>query len=338
MSWRQRATAAERAIGHRHLRPVAGLPHTVLGCVAWPPDVQARLFLRWGFWWQAHLLDCLLDAQQRDPSETRTATIDRFVNSLRLRNFGSWLNDYYDDIAWLGLALQRIDSPGTGPILRRLRSGWSEHASGGIWWRRGDTFKNAPANGPAAIMHARAGETERAVALTDWLADTLLDPDTGLILDGIRTDTGRLERRTFTYCQGVFIGACVETGQSERAAACVHAVAEHLAPQGIVRGGGRGDGGLFPGILTRYLALAARRLDGTAADVARGLVLTSAEAAWRHAAPAPGGPLFGPDWSVPAPRPEPTPDALYGTGARDLSVQLSGWMVLEAAATLPESP
>ncbi|MDQ3790435.1 MAG: glycoside hydrolase, partial [Actinomycetota bacterium] len=43
------------------------------------------------------------------------------------------------------------------------------------------------------------------------------------------------------------------------------------------------------------------------------------------------GPLFGPEWSQPAQVPR---SAGHRRVERDLSVQLSGWMVLEAAALL----
>jgi predicted alpha-1,6-mannanase (GH76 family) len=62
--------------------------------------------------------------------------------------------------------------------------------------------------------------------------------------------------------------------------------------------------------------------------VARRLVCDAAEAAWRSRGVADGGPVFGPQWTVPAPIPGP------GRAASDLSVQLSGWMLLEAAAEL----
>src|SRR5436305_701038 len=70
----------------------------------------------------------------------------------------------------------------------------------------------------------------------------------------------------------------------------VHAVAEHITDGGVLRGHGGGDGGLFTGILARYLDLAARALpDG---KVAARLVLNSADAAWRNRGVADGGPLF----------------------------------------------
>jgi predicted alpha-1,6-mannanase (GH76 family) len=87
-----------------------------------------------------------------------------------------------------------------------------------------------------------------------------------------------------------------------------------------------GDGGLFNGILTRYLAdTAARRPE--LAPLAAPLVLNSADAAWQGHVEADGGPVFAPDWRRPARTPRP------GVPEADLSVQLSAWMLLEAAAT-----
>ncbi|NIH86535.1 glycoside hydrolase family 76 protein [Amycolatopsis granulosa] len=324
------AAAAERAIVTRHLRRLWGLPGTLLARSDWPATPGQRVHWHWNYWWQAHFLDCLIDAQLRDPTPARAAAIDRFVSSMRLRNFGNWRNDYYDDLAWLGLALQRTGRD-VGFFLGELRSGWSPEGGGGIWWRRGDRFKNAPSNGPAAILFARAGDVARARELLDWMEKTLVDPDTGLVWDGLRVDSHDLVQEIYTYCQGVFLGTCLEMSELDRAGRTVRAVAAHCAPGGVLRGQGGGDGGLFAGILARYLALAAHRLPaGPEADAARSLVLASAEAAWTGAADAAGGPLFGPEWSEPAPPPPPR----AGDPSRDLSVQLGAWMLLEAAATL----
>ncbi len=325
-------SAAERAVTSRHLRRVWGLPGTVLGRSGWPASPGQRLHWHWNYWWQAHLLDTLVDAQLRSPTSARLALIRAFARSVRLRNFGRWTNDYYDDIAWLGLALQRVSSLGidTGPAVAaidtQLLSGWTSAAGGGIWWRRGDDFKNAPANGPAAIFHARSGNLSRARAMTDWMSSTLVDPGSGLVWDGIRADTGELVKHIYTYCQGVYLGACLELSEMDNAARTVRAVASHCAPGGVIRGQGGGDGGLFGAILARYLALAARALPGPEAATARELVLKSAEACWSGAAE---GPVFSAYWDRPAPWPLPA-DA----PERDMSVQVGGWMLLEAAATL----
>lgn len=332
----EHAAAAERAVVSRHLRRVWALPGTALARSGWPAAFGQRLHWHWNYWWQAHLLDTLVDAQLRAPSPERLALIARFGRSVRLRNFGRWTNEYYDDIAWMGLALQRVRAlgvdgfePALAAIDTQLLSGWTEATGGGIWWRRGDDFKNAPANGPAAIFHARAGETSRARAMTDWMSSVLVDSSTGLVWDGIRAGTGELVKHIFTYCQGVYLGACLELSEMDAAARTVRAAAEHCAPGGVIRGQSGGDGGLFAAILARYLALAARALPGPEAALARSLVLDSAAACWSGAASTDDGPVFSAFWDRPAPFPLP-PDA----PERDMSVQVGGWMLLEAAATL----
>ncbi|GLZ37544.1 glycoside hydrolase family 76 protein [Actinokineospora sp. NBRC 105648] len=342
--WAARAGVAERAVRSRHLRRVWGAPGTLLGVAAWPPGTGQRLHAHWNYWWQAHLLDCLVDAQLRSANPARGRVIQALVRGIRVRNFGVWTNDYYDDIAWLGLALLRTTEAGEAgvsadrplqAIAAQLREGWTDEAGGGVWWRRKDTFKNVPANGPTAILFARLGDLARARATTEWMAEYLVDPDTGLLWDGlhVRPDgsVGEVVTTIYTYCQGVFLGACVELGRTEWAARTIHAVDKNLAVNGVLPGQEGGDGGLFAGILARYLAQSALRLPDAAAEVARRLVLSSAEAAWRNRTIAASGPVFGPEWSEPAVAPRGRTDRRV---ERDLSVQLSGWMVLEAAALL----
>ncbi|HXV92650.1 MAG TPA: glycoside hydrolase family 76 protein, partial [Pseudonocardia sp.] len=212
----QRAALVERAILDRHLRRVCGvLPGTRIGRVHWPRTGAAPVGpsrMPWHYWWQAHLLDCLVDAQRRVPTGGRAATIRALVRGVWLRNLGRWTNDYYDDIAWLGLAIERatvltarVRRHALRAITARLSVGSAP--GGGVWWRRGDDYVNAPATGPAAILLARTGRVAHAAALVDWMAATLVDPATGLVRDGVRVGPdGRIrevDERIFTYCQGV---------------------------------------------------------------------------------------------------------------------------------------
>src|ERR1700730_13828811 len=103
--WVNRAVSAEAAVAGRHLKRLWALPGTQLGVVAWPPARRDRLFGSWHYWGQAHLLDCLVDAELRDPQPERRTKIGRQIRSHRLRNNGSWVNSYYDDMAWLGVGL-----------------------------------------------------------------------------------------------------------------------------------------------------------------------------------------------------------------------------------------
>jgi predicted alpha-1,6-mannanase (GH76 family) len=357
--WVNRAVSAEAAVAGRHLKRLWALPGTQLGVVAWPPARRDRWFGGWHYWWQAHLLDCLVDAEQRDPQPERRIKIKRQIRAHRLRNNGSWVNNYYDDMAWLALALERasrIADVDRGRALNKLNDqlvkAWVPEDGGGIPWRKQDQFFNAPANGPAGIFLARYSDRlRRAQQMADWIDETLIDPDQHLVFDGIKA--GSLVRAEYTYCQGVVLGLETELAartEDDRHAPRVHrlvaAVDEHMAPGGVLRGSGGGDGGLFAGITARYLALVVTTLPGDSAadakarETAREIVLKSAQSAWDNRQSVDGLPLFGPFWDRPAELPTAGgQQAQFVGGAvtgseipeRDLSVQLSGWMLMEAA-------
>ena len=368
--WANRAATAETAVTQRHLKRLWALPGTQLGVVSWPSDRQDRLFTTWHYWWQAHLLDCLIDAQLRDPQPERRTKINRQIRSQRVRNGFSWINNYYDDMAWLALALERaarlvgVERRRALPKLTdQFVKAWVPEDGGGIPWRKQDQFFNAPANGPAGIFLARYGDRlRRAEQMGDWIDRTLIDPETHLVFDGIKA--GSLVRAQYTYCQGVVLGletelaARTDSDARQRHAARVHrlvaAVDEHMAPSGVLQGGGRGDGGLFSGITARYLALVATALPGeraedvAARDTARKIVLASAKSAWDYRQTVKGLPVFGAFWDRDAELPteggddaQSVADAVSSSevAERDLSVQLSGWMLMEAAYSVTdESP
>ena len=364
--WANRAASSEAAITKRHLKRLWQLPGTQLGVVAWPPERRYSTFRMWHYWWQAHLLDNLVDAQLRDPQPERLTRIARQIRAHRIRNTGRWTNDYYDDMAWLALALERagrlcgVEKPKAQEKLAdQFLNAWVPEDGGGIPWRKQDQFFNAPANGPAGIFLARYDDRlRRAQQMADWIDETLVDPETGLIFDGIKA--GSLVRAQYTYCQGVVLGLETELAArtaDERHAPRVHrlvtAIRDQMAPDGVIRGAGGGDGGLFHGITARYLALVATTLPGTteaddaARATARDLVLKSAQSAWDYRQTVEGLPLFGAFWDRNAEIPGTGgQDAEFVEGAvnassvpeKDLSVQLSGWMLMEAAHTLSDEP
>ncbi|MFM9035907.1 MAG: glycoside hydrolase family 76 protein [Mycobacterium sp.] len=356
--WRNRAASAEAAVAARHLRKLLKVPGTQLGVVGWPPTAKDSSFATWHYWWQAHLLDTLVDAEVRDPAPERVEKIKRQIRGQFTRNNGRWTNSYYDDMAWLALALERagrlagVPNPkALSTLSAQLVDSWSPQDGGGIPWRKKDRFFNAPANGPAGIFLARHGNLARAGEMADWVDRTLIDPETHLVFDGIKE--GSLVRAQYTYCQGVVVGLetelAIRTGDPRHGARVrrlVPAIAGHMAPGGVLKGAGGGDGGLFAGITARYLALAATGLPGdSAADVAtreaaRDIVLASARAAWDNRAEVDGLPLFAAFWDRAAVVPgaaEESGDRVDGAvfespcPERDLSVQVSGWMLMEAA-------
>lgn len=152
-------------------------------------------------------------------------------------------------MAWLGLSLERaqrlfaLDHRSAVQALEsQLFDSWSPEDGGGIPWCKGSDFYNTPANGPAGIMLARTGKLWRAQAHADWIEETLRDPESGLIFDGIRRD-GTLERAVYSYCQGVTLGLETELAtrlgeprHRERVHALVNAVYDGLTDRGVIIG------------------------------------------------------------------------------------------------------
>ncbi len=338
-AWARAETAAQGV--HTHFaRHSLGVPLTLLGSPT--PDAPrfptgAQLKAPWHYWWQAHYLDALIDRQLRVGVEgrSRAAPMRRLVRGILLRNGLHWSNDYFDDMAWMALALQRLEKlphRGRAPrqfLTRRaqrtlgqqLRSAHTLDLGGGLFWNTDRTFKNTPATAPAALFFARKGERERAGALLDWLRVNLRDPETGLYLDGLlmpASSDAVLVDTLYTYNQGPVLGALLELGgraRLEQAGELIRSIGSHLTTDdGALRTHGSGDGGLFTGILARYLALAA-----THAQLP--------EAARRHAAALVSATAVALDRS-----------SLRGPPPRELSTQLQAWMVFEAEwSTLTEA-
>jgi predicted alpha-1,6-mannanase (GH76 family) len=380
-----RANEAARSVTAIFGQRLFFLPGTHIGAVVRPSGRVENLFRPWHYWWQAHYVDCLVDTGRRElgngatpaarfdgaghPSAGRLAS--RLVTGIRLRNLFTYVNSYYDDMAWLALSTLRLEKLAEETrrsgrrrnanvrkaLTLQFDSASTDDLGGGTFWSTQRDFKNTPATAPVALYYARTGHEAKAQALLDWLDARLYDPEQGLYLDGLRiSSTGEVlvESAIYTYNQGPVLGALLELGGEAnlaRAATVVEAVARRLTlPAGgtgphegplILRCDGTGDGGLFTGILSRYLALAAAdtRLPDPTRATAAGLVLDTAEAFWagrrRISAAEPlarhrGQVLF----SV---HPEQPTDATYPPGAAvELSTQLQAWMVLEAAAAVQQ--
>ncbi len=355
----QRAAEAERLVLSRFVGSYRQVPGTRLGRAAAPTDevVTARFAIHGrdplNYWWQAHLIDAIVDGGWRRirtgdaAGARRSATLGhRVLATVWLGNGVTLRNHFYDDMAWLALAVDRLAAleqhlwltwrhaslvPARRTLLRQLLQ--ARDGSGGVVWSKDRDFLNVPAAGPVALHLARTGHTRKARTILEWILRELGDTTRGLVLDGVRRD-GTVVRDIYTYNQGTTLAALLELGEPhdlERAADLVHAVEDHLTeacgrPAGLVTHGG-GDGGLFTGILVRYLAMAAEHsgLDSEARHVAAGLVSATSDALWAGRDPVTG--LF------------PTSDTgggvAYEGGHRvELSTQLQAWMVVEAAALL----
>ena len=145
---------------------------------------------------------------------------------------GSGGDRYYDDHAWLGLALVRHHELTGDPAVLRLAgrvfsfvvTGWSAEETwevpGGLRWKEPPTnrSRNTCSNGPAAALAAKLHEStgdrsylEWATRIYDWTRRALLGAD-ALYMDRIAPDGSRAAT-IWSYNQGSMIGSGVLLGR-----------------------------------------------------------------------------------------------------------------------------
>lgn len=301
------------------------------------------------YWWNAHALDVLVDAYIRTDEDKYAQRMKSLLQGIKETNQNSYTNDYYDDMEWLALACVRAyDATSDSEYLdvakllwTDIKTGLNDNQGGGIAWRKTQPdYKNTPANAPAIILACRLYKLESesedlqlAKTLYSWLKSTLIDPSTGVAWDGInRNQDGQIDKWMFTYNQGVFMGAGLElfsltneqTYLNDAVRNADHVINDvQFLPGGVMKDEGNGDGGLFKGILVRYLTQMAKSgsVPSSSRDKYKSVIRFNAKTAAEKSVRRPAM-LIGTDWTKRA-----------GT-TTDLSSQLSGIMVIEAAASL----
>ena len=163
-----------------------------------------------------------------------------------------------------------------------------------------------------------------------WEKSTLFNANNGAIYDNINGDTGKLQEWFFTYNQGTFIGSAVELHQilgeksylNDAVRAADYTIST-LVSNSILKSEGTGDGGLFKGVFIRYFTKLIQQSRLDRADQRRYLqfLKVNAETLWQQGTQK-SLVLFGPDWRT------------MPTGETGLTEQLSGCMLMEAAALL----
>jgi predicted alpha-1,6-mannanase (GH76 family) len=307
---------------------------------------------RFHYWWNAHVLDVLIDAYVRTKKDVYKQRMKTLLKGIKDANEDTYLNNYYDDMEWLGLSSLRAYEVTKDTayltvaniLWNDILTGLNTIEGGGFCWKKDQRdYKNAPANAPAIILACRLfrvqkdnSKLEIAKNVYAWLKSTLVDPVTGVVWDGINREQNSKIDKTwiFTYTQGVFIGAALELYKTTNDKSYLDDAIknadytlrdEKLMPEGVMKPEGTGDGGLFKGILARYLTLLAKEKEVSKENQQRyaNVIHSNAKILYEKGLRRPQM-IIGSDWSKKA------PDAPH-----DLSILLSGMMLFEAVTTLP---
>ncbi|KAI0399384.1 glycoside hydrolase family 76 protein [Xylaria palmicola] len=223
------------------------------------------------------------------------------------RGFDNFLNDYYDDEGWWALALIRSHDVGVYglgdqrfleaamEIFEDMKKGASK--CGGIYWSKVGTYTNAIAN--ELYLKVAAALANRVPARKDYYLDIaksqwawfkssgMINGD-HLINDGLDSSCKNNGMKTWTYNQGVILGALVElskaTGDKSlltEASSIATATIVHLTRDGILYEGCEpdcgADGAQFKGVFMRNLGELQR---AAPQDAFRNFLLKNADAIW----------------------------------------------------------
>jgi predicted alpha-1,6-mannanase (GH76 family) len=228
------------------------------------------------YWWNAHALDVLVDGYNRTKDPAYTTRMDALLTGMYKKNGNKWENNFYDDMEWLALSsLRAYDATKdtkykdlAQTLWTYIKGGWTAVNGGGIMWEKNKpASKNACSNAPAIIIAARlyklfgnVDDLNWAKKIYNWQRANLVEPARGVVWDGF----GNLsESDLYTYNQGTWLGGALElytiTNDNQclkdaiRNANYVINDPQKFSPNGILKGEGSGDGGLFKGIFIRYL-------------------------------------------------------------------------------------
>jgi predicted alpha-1,6-mannanase (GH76 family) len=303
------------------------------------------------YWPQAHGLDVLLDAYERTKDESYKSYFDKWFTGVKVKNGNTFLNFFYDDMQWNALSMLRAYNAtddekyktATIVLWEDIKTGWNDKGGGGIAWNKGElNSKNACSNGPACILAARlyqqfndAADLEWATKIYNWEKEVLFNPSNGAIYDNLNASTGVISNYISTYNQGTFIGSAVElykiTGEKtylNDAVKAANYTINKLTANRILNTEGNADLALFKGIFVRYFTQLIQTPGLDAATKKRFVLFLkyNANELW-YTGTNKQYVVFKSDWK----------SAPYFLSETELNAQLSGSMLIEAAALLKKS-
>jgi predicted alpha-1,6-mannanase (GH76 family) len=299
----------------------------------------------YNYWWNAHALDVLVDGYIRTKDPAYTNRMNALLDGMYKKNGNTWTNKYFDDMEWMALACIRAYDATRDRKYKELaqrlwdhiKTGWTTDHGGGIMWQTGTpSAKNACSNGPAMIIAARLYKLNKkdedlnwAKRIFQWQQAYLVDTSRGIVWDGFGNykETG-----IYTYNMGTWVGGTLELytitndetylQNAIKTAGYIINDRQRFSPDGILKGEGNGDGGLFKGIFIRYLVQLIRqgKLDRSTKTTYLQYLKANGERLLNNATYRPDF-VFSTNWSTPPESPK-----------MDCSIHLSATMLLEALA------
>ncbi|OXA90050.1 glycoside hydrolase family 76 protein [Flavobacterium hercynium] len=306
------------------------------------------------YWPNAHVLDVLVDGFLRTGNENYKTKMKALVQGIKIKNGNTYDNVFNDDMLWLANsclrafdATQDQDYKDVADFLwERIKLSWSDNVfGGGITWKQ-DTprQKNAVSNAPAVILAMRLYAIDKnpddldwAKKIYEWQKNNLVDPVSGAVWDNISETNGVVTTNkdwVFTYNMGTWIGAGLRLYETTKEQTYLDDAVKSgrtvltspkLVSEGLLRDEGQGDGGLFKGILVRYFTelIEQPTINATDSEKFAAFLKFNAQSFYSKGILRPTM-LSGNNWMT-APK----------AGANvDLTTQLSGVMLIEAAAKL----
>jgi predicted alpha-1,6-mannanase (GH76 family) len=262
-----------------------------------------------GWWNSANALEALIDYEARTGDRSYLPAIANTFEKNRAKGF---LNEYYDDEGWWGLAwVKAYDLTENTRYLGMAKSifndmagGWDDTFGGGVWWNKQRRYKNAIANELFLVLAARlfnrsVGEKgarnyyDWALIEWKWFDASGMINEQNLINDGLNRQGENNGGTTWTYNQGVILGGLTEMYRITRdrtylkraqaiADAALRALSNSkgtLAEPCESNSDCGGDGPQFKGIFVRYLG----ELYGeTRKPAYRDFILRNADSIWAN--------------------------------------------------------
>lgn len=178
-------------------------------------------------WGSTNNFHVLVDYMYVSGSREYLYLIDKVYNANVNKGEKNFINEFYDDTAWWGLAwLKAYDVTKDSKYLNAAKkiadymtdNGWSDkQCGGGLWWKR-QSYKSAISNGlymklTAGLHNRISGDTTYlSLAERSWkwfVGSGLIDKD-NLVVDGVNEGTCKAGGEHFTYNQGLILGTAAE--------------------------------------------------------------------------------------------------------------------------------